>query len=166
MSQTDPSRSKPGDPPAPDLQAAAAGQVTPFRILLLDVDPARRLRRVRAFAAKGAKVDDVSTASQARSRWHAGSHDMVLIDFQGARSEFDDFCDHLQATPQPQKVAYYIAEPPYLTHSRPKVPIGGPSAITGATDGAGRTAVPRQPRQRSFGEAVKDAERQAGVDPS
>ena len=161
MSPTDPNRP---EAPAPVLERATAAEVTPYRILLLDVDSARRLRRTRALAAKGAKVDDVSTGSQARSRWDAGVHDMVLIEFQGARSEFDEFCDYLQAS-QPQRVAYFMAEPPYLTHSRRKGQAGKQPALA-ATVAVPAEAKPARPRQRTFGEAVKDAERQAGGDPS
>lgn len=87
------------------------------RILLLDGNEANRTARANALRARGAIVDAVGSASDARSLWKPASHDIVLIDFSSAGPEFREFYEYAHAARLKQKFAFYIARPPYLTSS-------------------------------------------------
>ncbi len=87
------------------------------RILLLDCDDRRREIRAEALASRGAVVDCAAGTVVARMLWKPGSHDLVLIDLRGAEAEFETFMSFVQAQPGCQQFGFYVAEPPYLTHS-------------------------------------------------
>jgi hypothetical protein len=84
-------------------------------VLLLDATEERLFARAAAMRALGATVQCASTADAARSTWKPGSHQLVMIDLNGAGTDFNDFYQYARTTSTKQAFAFYIAEPPYLS---------------------------------------------------
>ena len=84
-------------------------------VLLLDVREARQLARAAAMRNAGATVQCVTNGDAARAVWKPGSHQLVIIEFEGAGADARGFYDYARALSPAQAFAFYIKEPPYLS---------------------------------------------------
>jgi hypothetical protein len=87
------------------------------RILLLDANSNSRGARTKALRDRGAHVDCVAGAEDARTVWKPGSHEIVLIDFRNAGEEMRDFYRYACVKGRKQKFGFYVDGPPYVTRS-------------------------------------------------
>jgi hypothetical protein len=114
-------------------------------VLLLDVREARQLARAAAMRQAGATVQCVTTGDAARAVWKPGSHQLVIIELDGAGADARQFYDYARALSPGQAFAFYIDEPPYLSPT----PQGGGGVGTTAR----RAAQPKS-RATSLGQAT------------
>lgn len=96
-----------------------AGDLERRAVLLLDSDGTRLQARGAAMRSRGANVVCSQTVLRARNLWSPGSHQLVLIDFQGGGPEFDEFYRDAAAQHPRQAFAFYSAERPFLTTEVP-----------------------------------------------
>ena len=159
-------------------------------ILLLDAAEPRQLARAAAMRIAGATVQCAATAEAARALWKPGSHQLVLIDLDGAGEGFRQFYDYARAACSTQAFGFYSAEPPYLAsapgaharkraHGKESAALARPgeSSLGQATRHIAAARASKQARQiaaeparPSFSDAIKAAEeaaaRKAAGDPN
>jgi hypothetical protein len=131
-----------------------SGRVTPAalasaferNVLLIDAVEARQLARAAAMRQAGATVQCVASGASARAVWKPGSHQLVIIELDGAGADARQFYDYARSLCSRQAFAFYIDEPPYLSST----PDGGAKV---AQDDAAAARPGRARRKLSFAEA-------------
>jgi len=100
--------SLPASAPIPDA-------VKKKRVLLIDTSHAKRDLRADIMRKLGIDVDSASDIVEARIWWRPALYDLVLINMEKGRGQRDKFCDDLRSATPPQRVAFLVGQPEYLT---------------------------------------------------
>jgi hypothetical protein len=65
----------------------------------------------------GIDVDSAADIVEARVWWKPALYDLVLINMEKGRGQRDKFCDDLRSATPPQRLAFLVGRPEYLTNS-------------------------------------------------
>jgi hypothetical protein len=118
------------------LPIAALADGKKRRVLLVDASHAKRDLRAECMRKLGIDVDCAADIAEARSWWRASLYDLVLIHMEKGLGHRDRFCDDLRGATPPQRLAFLVGEPEYLSAS-PNVneellfPVGNQGALAG-----------------------------------
>lgn len=102
--------SLPGSAPIPDA-------IKKKRLLLIDTSPAKRDLRAEVMRKLGIDVDSAADITEARIWWRPALYDLVLINMEKGRGQRDKFCDDVRSATPPQRLAFLVGRPEYLTDS-------------------------------------------------
>lgn len=87
------------------------------RVLLIDTSHAKRDLRAEVMRKLGIDVDSAADVVEARIWWRPALYDLVLINMEKGRGQRDKFCDDLRSATPPQRLAFLVGGPEYLTDS-------------------------------------------------
>ena len=87
------------------------------RVLLIDTSHAKRDLRTEVMRKVGIDVDSVADIVEARLWWKPVLYDLVLINMEKGRGQRDQFCDDVRSATPPQRLAFLVGRPEYLTDS-------------------------------------------------
>lgn len=87
------------------------------RVLLIDTSHATRDLRAEVLRKLGIDVDSASDIVEARVWWKPAFYDLVLINMEKGRGLRDKFCDDVRSATPPQRLAFLVGGPEYLTDS-------------------------------------------------
>jgi len=87
------------------------------RVLLIDTSHAKRDLRAEVMRKLGIDVDSAADIVEARIWWRPALYDLVLINMEKGRGQRDKFCDDLRSATPPQRLAFLVGRPEYLTDS-------------------------------------------------
>jgi CheY-like chemotaxis protein len=87
------------------------------RVLLIDTSRATRDLRAEAMRKLGMDVDSAADIVEARVWWRPALYDLVLINMEKGRGQRDKFCDDVRSATPPQRLAFLVGRPGYLTDS-------------------------------------------------
>jgi CheY-like chemotaxis protein len=90
------------------------------RVLLIDTSPAKRDLRAEVLRKLGIDVDCAADIVEARLWWRPALYDLVLMNMDKGRGQGDKFCNDLRSAIPPQRLAFLVGQPAYLSDS-PKV---------------------------------------------
>jgi CheY-like chemotaxis protein len=99
-----------GSAPIPDA-------VKKKRVLLIDTSHAKRDLRAEVMRKVGIDVDSAADIVEARIWWRPALYDLVLINMEKGRGQRDRFCDDVRSATPPQRLAFLVGGPEYLTDS-------------------------------------------------
>jgi len=85
------------------------------RVLLIDTSHARRDLRAEVLRKVGMDVDSAADIAEARAWWRPALYDLVLINMEKGRGQRDRFCDDLRGATPPQRLAFLVGQPEYLS---------------------------------------------------
>lgn len=97
--------------------SALPGTVKKKRVLLLDTSHAKRDLRAEVLRKLGIDVDSATDIAEARAWWRPALYDLVLISMEKGRGQRDKFCDDLRSATPPQRLAFLVGQPEYLSDS-------------------------------------------------
>jgi len=100
----------PASAPIPDA-------VKKRRVLLIDASHAKRDLRAEVMRKVGIDVDSTADIVEARIWWKPALYDLVLINMEKGRGQRDKFCDDVRSATPPQRLAFLVGRPEYLTDS-------------------------------------------------
>jgi hypothetical protein len=63
----------------------------------------------------GIDVDSAADIVEARMWWRPALYDLVLINMEKGRGQRDKFCDDVRSATPPQRLAFLVGQPEYLT---------------------------------------------------
>jgi hypothetical protein len=104
-------------PPALPLSAPMPVAVKRKRVLLVDTSQTKRELRAEVMRKLGMDVDCAADIAEARSWWRAALYDLVLINMEEGHGYRDKFCDDVRGARPPQRLAFLVGEPAYLSDS-------------------------------------------------
>lgn len=87
------------------------------RVLLIDGSHAKRDLRAEVMRKLGIDVDSAADIVEARVWWRPALYDLVLINMEKGRGQRDRFCDDVRRATPPQRLAFLVGRPEYLTDS-------------------------------------------------
>jgi CheY-like chemotaxis protein len=87
------------------------------RVLLIDTSHAKRDLRAEVLRKVGIDVDSAADIVEARVWWKPALYDLVLINMEKGRGQRDRFCDDVRSATPPQRLAFLVGQPEYLTDS-------------------------------------------------
>lgn len=87
------------------------------RVLLIDTSHASRDLRAEAMRKLGMDVDSAADIVEARVWWRPALYDLVLISMEKGRGQRDKFCEDIRGATPPQRLAFLVGRPAYLTDS-------------------------------------------------
>jgi CheY-like chemotaxis protein len=87
------------------------------RVLLIDSSHAKRDLRAEVMRKLGIDVDSAADMTEASIWWKPALYDLVLIHLEKGRGQRDKFCDHVRSATPPQRLAFLVGHPEYLTDS-------------------------------------------------
>ncbi len=87
------------------------------RVLLIDASHAKRDLRAEVMRKLGIDVDSAADILEARVWWKPALYDLVLINMEKGRGQRDKFCNDLRSATPPQRLAFLVGRPEYLTDS-------------------------------------------------
>lgn len=87
------------------------------RVLLIDTSHAQRDLRAEVMRKLGIDVDSAADIPEARVWWRPALYDLVLIHMEKGRGQRDKFCDDIRSATPPQRLAFLVGRPKYLTDS-------------------------------------------------
>jgi CheY-like chemotaxis protein len=87
------------------------------RVLLLDTSHAKRDLRAEVMRKLGIDVDSAADIVEARIWWRPALYDLVLINMEKGGGQRDKFCNDLRNATPPQRLAFLVGQPAYLTDS-------------------------------------------------
>ncbi len=87
------------------------------RVLLIDTSHAKRDLRAEVMRKLGIDVDSAADIVEGRIWWKPALYDLVLISMEKGRGQRDKFCDDLRSAAPPQRLAFLVGRPEYLTDS-------------------------------------------------
>jgi CheY-like chemotaxis protein len=87
------------------------------RVLLIDTSHAKRDLRAEVLRKVGMDVDTAADIVEARIWWKPALYDLVLIRMEKGRGQRDKFCDDVRSATPPQRLAFLVGRPEYLTDS-------------------------------------------------
>ena len=99
------------------LSAPIPDAVKKKRVLLIDTSHAKRDLRAEVLRKLGIDVDSAADIVEARVWWRPALYDLVLINMEKGRGQRDKFCDDVRSATPPQRLAFLVGGPEYLTHS-------------------------------------------------
>jgi hypothetical protein len=85
------------------------------RVLLVDASAHKRDLRAEVMRKLGIDVDCAADIGEARSWWKADLYDLVLINVEKGFGHRDQFCDDVRGATPPQRLAFLVGEPAYLS---------------------------------------------------
>jgi CheY-like chemotaxis protein len=85
------------------------------RVLLIDTSHVKRDLRAEVLRKLGMDVDSAADIAEARSWWRPALYDLVLINMEKGRGQRDKFCDDLRSATPPQRLAFLVGQPEYLS---------------------------------------------------
>jgi CheY-like chemotaxis protein len=91
------------------------GEVKKKRVLLVDTSHAKRELRAEVMRKLGMDVDCAADIAEARSWWKAALYDLVLINMEKGLGYRDKFCDDIRGATPPQRLAFLVGTPAYLS---------------------------------------------------
>lgn len=105
--------------PSPSLPVPASilDPVKKKRVLLIDSSHAKRDVRAEVMRQLGIDVDSAADITEASIWWKPALYDLVLINMEKGRGQRDKFCDHVRSATPPQRLAFLVGCPEYLTDS-------------------------------------------------
>ena len=103
--------------PALPVSAPIPDAVKKKRVLLIDTSHAKRDLRAEVMRKLGIDVDSAADIVEARIWWRPALYDLVLINMEKGRGQRDKFCDDLRSATPPQRLAFLVGRPEYLTDS-------------------------------------------------
>src|SRR5579862_5832135 len=101
--------------PAPVHVQGRHGEIRKKRVLLVDTSQPKRELRAEVMRKFGIDVDCAADIGEARSWWRAALYDLVLIDMEKGPGYRDQFCDDVRGATPPQRLAFLVGEPAYLS---------------------------------------------------
>ena len=104
-------------PPALPLSASIPVAVKRKRVLLVDTSQTKRELRAEVMRKLGMDVDCAADIAEARSWWRAALYDLVLINMEEGHGYRDKFCDDVRSARPPQRLAFLVGQPAYLSDS-------------------------------------------------
>lgn len=131
------------------------------RVLLIDSSHAKRDLRAEVMRKLGMDVDSAADMVEARIWWRPALYDLVLINMEKGRGQRDKFCDDVKSASPPQRLAFLVGRPEYLTDSPNEdqelamESNDGEAAISGATG-----IFPVDPRDTTQHWGILEASRQ------
>lgn len=99
------------------LQAPIPDPLKKKRVLLIDSSHAKRDLRAEVMRKLGIDVDSAADITEASIWWKPALYDLVLIHLEKGRGQRDKFCDHVRSATPPQRLAFLVGRPEYLTAS-------------------------------------------------
>lgn len=87
------------------------------RVLLIDSSHAKRDLRAEVMRKVGIDVDSAADIVEARIWWRPALYDLVLINMEKGSGQRDKFCDDVRSATPPQRLAFLVGRPEYLTDS-------------------------------------------------
>ena len=99
------------------LSAPIPDAVKKKRVLLIDTSHATRDLRAEVLRKVGIDVDSAADIVEARVWWRPALYDLVLINMEKGRGQRDKFCDDVRSATPPQRLAFLVGGPDYLTDS-------------------------------------------------
>jgi CheY-like chemotaxis protein len=87
------------------------------RVLLIDTSHAKRDLRAEVMRKLGIDVDSAADIVEARIWWKPDLYDLVLINMEKGRGQRDKFCNEVRSATPPQRLAFLVGSPEYLTDS-------------------------------------------------
>ena len=99
------------------LSAPIPDAVKKRRVLLIDTSHAKRDLRAEVLRKLGIDVDSAADIVEARVWWRPALYDLVLINMEKGRGQRDKFCDDVRSATPPQRLAFLVGGPEYLTDS-------------------------------------------------
>ena len=97
------------------LSAPIPSGVKKKRVLLIDASHATRDLRTEVLRKRGIDVDTAADMLEARSWWRPALYDLVLINLEKGLGQRDKFCDDLRKASPPQRLAFLVGQPQYLS---------------------------------------------------
>lgn len=87
------------------------------KVLLVDATSRKRDLRAEVMRKLGMDVDCAADIDEARSWWRANLYDLVLMSLEKGTGRRDKFCQDVRAASPPQRLAFLVGEPVYLSDS-------------------------------------------------
>lgn len=87
------------------------------RVLLIDSSHAKRDLRAEVMRKLGIDVDSAADMVEARIWWRPALYDLVLVNMEKGRGQRDKFCNEVRSATPPQRLAFLVGCPEYLTDS-------------------------------------------------
>jgi CheY-like chemotaxis protein len=113
------------------------------RVLLIDTSHAKRDLRAEVLRKRGIDVDSAADIAEARAWWKPALYDLVLINMEKGRGQRDKFCDDLRSASPPQRLAFLVGQPEYLSDlPNTDQELGMQSGDEQATIGSAKDIVP------------------------
>src|SRR5215470_11193953 len=97
------------------LSPPIPGGIKKKRVLLIDASDARRDLRAEVMRKLRIDVDSAADIAGARVWWRPALYDLVLINMEKGRGQRDKFCDDLRCATPPQRLAFLVGRPEYLS---------------------------------------------------
>lgn len=97
------------------LSAPIPDAIRRRRVLLVDASHAKRDLRAEVLRQRGIYVDSAADIAEARSWWRPALYDLVLINMEKGSGQRDKFCADLRSATPPQRLAFLVGQPEYLT---------------------------------------------------
>jgi CheY-like chemotaxis protein len=85
-------------------------------VLLIDASHAKRDLRAEVMRKRGIDVDSAADITEAFSWWRPALYDLVLMNVERGKGSRDKFCDHIRSAYPPQRLAFFVGQPEYLSH--------------------------------------------------
>jgi hypothetical protein len=101
--------------PALPLSTPDVNPAKKKRVLLLDTSQTKRDLRADVMRKLGIEVDCAADVLEARCWWRADLYNLVLINVAGEIDSRDKFCSDIRGAKPPQRVAFFVAGPEYLS---------------------------------------------------
>lgn len=117
------------------LAAEIPGPVKKRRVLLVSGSHVKRDLRAEVMRKLGIDVDCAADIGEARSWWRADLYDLVLVDIEKGLGHRDRFCDDIRGANPPQRLAFLVGGPEYLSN----LPLEGEQLLP--QNGDGQSAV-------------------------
>jgi CheY-like chemotaxis protein len=99
------------------VSAPIPNAVKKKRVLLIDSSHVKRDLRAEVMRKRGIDVDSAADIVEARIWWRPALYDLVLISIEKGRGQRDKFCDDVRSAIPPQRLAFLVGQPEYLTDS-------------------------------------------------
>ncbi|HKV81786.1 MAG TPA: hypothetical protein VJP02_26800 [Candidatus Sulfotelmatobacter sp.] len=87
------------------------------KVLLVDASSRKRDLRAEVMRKLGMDVDCAADIDEACSWWRANLYDLVLMNLEKGTGRRDKFCQDVRAAKPPQRLAFLVGEPAYLSDS-------------------------------------------------
>jgi CheY-like chemotaxis protein len=131
------------------------------RVLLIDTSHVKRDLRAEVMRKLGIDVDSAADIAEARVWWRPALYDLVLINMEKGRGQRDKFCDDVRSATPPQRLAFLVGRPEYLTDSpNEDQELTMESSDEQATIGGAKSIFPADPGDTTQRWGILEASRQ------
>jgi CheY-like chemotaxis protein len=143
------------------VSVSIPGGIKKKRVLLIDASHAKRDLRADVMRKLGIDVDSAADIAEARSWWKPALYDLVLINMEKGRGQRDRFCDDVRSATPPQRLAFLVGHPEYLTDSpNQDQELAMETSDEEAATGSAKGIVPIDPRDTTQRWGILEASRQ------